>query len=184
MKTIADTLGVARSNLVEQVQRSPRRRRPYRKADDAWLLPLVRALVDQRPTYGYRRVGAILNRQVAAALGKPPVNHKRVYRLMRQNGLLLARHAGTGRQRAHEGVVRTLQSNLRRCSDVFEVPCWNGETIRVAFVSRYVRSGSDHVDRHDCRNCRRAHSRSDDRGDRASLRCCRACASCYRMADR
>jgi transposase InsO family protein len=133
VKTIADTLGVARSNLVQQMQRPPRRRRAYRKADDAWLLPLVRALVDQRPTYGYRRVGALLSRQVAA-LGKPPVNHKRVYRLMRQNGLLLARHTGTGRQRAHDGIVRTLRSNLRWCSDVFEVPCWNGETIRVAFV--------------------------------------------------
>src|SRR5215510_10568897 len=67
-------------------------------------------------------------------LGKPPVNHKRVYRLMRQNGLLLARHTGTGRQRSHDGVVRTLCSNLRWCSDVFEVPCWNGNTVRVAFV--------------------------------------------------
>jgi putative transposase len=75
MKPIADTLGVARSNLIEQVQRPPPRPRPtYRKADDVWLLPLVRAIVDERPTYGYRRVGALLNRQVAA-LNKPPVNH-------------------------------------------------------------------------------------------------------------
>jgi transposase InsO family protein len=77
MKTIADTLGVARSNLIEQVQRPPRRRAAYRKADDAWLLPLLRAIVDERPTYGYRRVGALLNRQVVA-LGKPPVNHDTV----------------------------------------------------------------------------------------------------------
>jgi putative transposase len=74
MKTIADTLGVARSNLIEHVHRPPRRRSAYRKADDAWLLPLVRAIVDERPTYGYRRVGALLNRQVAT-LSKPPVNH-------------------------------------------------------------------------------------------------------------
>jgi transposase InsO family protein len=131
MKTIADTLGVARSNLIEHMNRPPRQRSAYRKADDAWLLPLVRAIVDARPTYGYRRVGALLNRQLAA-LGKPAVNHKR--RLMKQNGLLLARHTGTGRQRAHDGVVRTLRSNLRWCSDVFEVPCWNDETVRVAFV--------------------------------------------------
>lgn len=133
MKAVADTLGVARSNLIEQVQQPPRRRSAYRKADDAWLLPLLRAIVDERPTYGYRRVSALLSRQVAA-LGKPSVNHKRVYRLMRQNGLLLARHTGTGRQRTHDGVVRTLRSNLRWCSDVFEVPCWNAETVRVAFV--------------------------------------------------
>ncbi len=121
MKTIADTLGVARSNLMEQVCRTPRRRQAYRKADDVWLLPLVRSIVDERPTYGYRRVGALLSRQVAT-LSKPAVNHKRVYRLMRQNSLLLARHTGTGRQRLHDGVVRTLRSNLRWCSDVFENP--------------------------------------------------------------
>jgi hypothetical protein len=133
MKTVADTLGVARSNLVEQVRRTPRRRQAYRKADDAWLLPLIRSIVDERPTYEYRRVGALFSRQVAA-LGKPSVNHKRVYRLVRQNGLLLARHTGTRQQRPHDGVVRTLRSNLRWCSDVFDVPCWNGETVRVAFV--------------------------------------------------
>ena len=62
------------------------------------------------------------------------LDDRRVYRLMKQNGLLVARHTGTGRQRAHDGVVRTLRSNLRWCSDVFEVPCWNGEAVRVAFV--------------------------------------------------
>jgi len=133
MKTIADSLEVARSNLVEHVHRPTRRRSAYRKADDAWLLPLLRAIVDERPTYGYRRVGALLSCH-AALLGKPPVNHTRVYRLMRQNGLLLVRHTGTGRPHSHDGVVRTLWSNLRRCSDAFEVPCWNAETVRVAFV--------------------------------------------------
>jgi HTH-like domain len=36
----------------------------YRKAPDAGLLPLIRAIVDARPTYGYRRVWALLNRQL------------------------------------------------------------------------------------------------------------------------
>jgi hypothetical protein len=54
MKTIADTLGVARSNFVDQVRWAPRCRRPYRKADDPWLLPLVHALTNQRPAFGYR----------------------------------------------------------------------------------------------------------------------------------
>ena len=49
MKTVADTLGVARSNLIEQVRRPPRRRSAYRKADDAWLLPLVRAMLMSGP---------------------------------------------------------------------------------------------------------------------------------------
>ena len=82
---------------------------------------------------GYRRVTALLNRELQRD-GNAPVNHKRVYRLMSQNGLLLARHTGRGRQVNHDGKVITLRSNPRWCSDTFEIPCWNGEKVRVAFV--------------------------------------------------
>jgi putative transposase len=54
MKAVADTLGVARSNLVEQAKRGGRRPRPpYRKAGDAELLARLRPLVDARPSYGW-----------------------------------------------------------------------------------------------------------------------------------
>jgi transposase InsO family protein len=105
----------------------------YHKTDDAWLLPLIRELADHRMTYGYRRIGAMLNRKLHG-MGKPAVNHKRVYRIMRQNGLLLTRHTGIKPQRAHEGKVVTLRSNLRWCSDGFEIACWNGQVVRVAFA--------------------------------------------------
>jgi len=45
------------------------------------VLPRIQALVAKRPTYGYRRITALLNRELRA-LGLPPVNHKRVYRIM------------------------------------------------------------------------------------------------------
>ncbi len=67
-------------------------------------------------------------------MGKTAVNHKRVYRIMRQNGLLLARHTGKQPKLAHEGKVITLRSNLRWCSDGFEISCWNGQVVRVAFA--------------------------------------------------
>ena len=88
MKAIADTLQVARSNLVERTKRGGSRPRPpYRKAGDAELLARIRSLVDARPSYGYRRITALLNRQ-AEAEGLARVNHKRVYRVMKQTGLL------------------------------------------------------------------------------------------------
>lgn len=62
MKTIADVLGVARSHLHERVRRSTAPRRHYRKAADEELLPLIRRVVDERPTSGYRRVTALVNR--------------------------------------------------------------------------------------------------------------------------
>ena len=42
------------------------------------------------PTYGYRRITAILNRQLRAT-GASPVNHERVYRIMQAQNLLLIR---------------------------------------------------------------------------------------------
>jgi transposase InsO family protein len=76
MKAVADTLAVARSNLIERVSRRAKSRRPYRKAGDDELLALIRRLVDERPTYGYRRIRRLINRQ-RKANGKPPVNGKR-----------------------------------------------------------------------------------------------------------
>lgn len=133
MKVVAETLGVARSHLHEKVRQDRKPRGSYRKADDAALLPLIRSLVDERPTYGYRRIQALANRALAAA-NQPAVNHKRVFRLMRQNALLLSRHTGTRTGRVHDGKVVVMRSNLRWCSDGFEVTCWNGEFVRAAFI--------------------------------------------------
>ena len=69
----------------------------------------------------------MLNRQPEA----PKVNHKRVYRVMRNQGLLLPKHTGLP-QRPHDGKVITLASDLRWCSDAFEFRCWNGERVFVA----------------------------------------------------
>ena len=140
---VASTLGVARSNLVERLKVPARPRvgqfddgRPrgrYCKAEDEALLPRIRRLVDERPTYGYRRITALLNRELAID-GQPRVNHKRVYRLMQVHGLLLARHTGHRPGRLHDGKVVVMASNLRWCSDGLEFTCWNGEIVRAAFV--------------------------------------------------
>jgi putative transposase len=89
-----------------------------------------RALLDEttRPAYGYRRVTARLNRDSDA----PRLNHKRIYRLMKRAGLLLRKH-GSRPERLHDGKVITLASDLRWCSDGFEIRCWNGERVHVAF---------------------------------------------------
>jgi len=51
---------------------------------------------------------------------------------MRANALLLARYTGKP-SRTHDGVIIALKSNLRWCSDAFEIRCWNGERVQVAF---------------------------------------------------
>lgn len=132
MKQICKALEVSRSNLVERTKGKGQPRESYKKSDDARLLPVIRELVDERPTYGYRRIHALLKKRLHAERS-PAVNHKRVYRIMKQNGMLLARHTGKKTTRPHDGKVVTLKSNLRWCSDAFEIPCWNGEVVRVAF---------------------------------------------------
>jgi transposase InsO family protein len=99
--------------------------------EDAQYLPLLRRILDERMTYGYRRVTALLNRALKAE-GKPLVNHKRIYRIMKMNNLLLQRHTGRA-IRVHDGRVAMLRSNRRWCSDAFEIACWNGDRVRVAF---------------------------------------------------
>lgn len=52
---------------------SPVTRKLYTRAEDVVVLPVIRRLVDQRPTYGYRRITALLNRK-RRGQGLPPVN--------------------------------------------------------------------------------------------------------------
>jgi len=133
MKAIAATLGVSRSNLAERLKGNAKPRRSYHKAQDAALLLRIKALVAKRPTYGYRRITAVLNRELRVEDGQP-VNHKRVYRIMKNNRLLLARKYTERPEHAHDGKVVVIRSNLRWCSDGFEFTCWNGEIVRGAFI--------------------------------------------------
>jgi putative transposase len=133
MKRVTDTLGVARSNVAERVKGIRPKRGPQVRDGDLELTAEIRRLVDVRPTYGYRRIAALIRRGRRSA-GAAPVNAKRVYRLMRRHGLLLARHTGRRRPREHDGQVATLRSNVRWCSDGLEFTCWNGEIVRIAFA--------------------------------------------------
>jgi putative transposase len=133
VKTVTATLGVARSNVVERRDSKRPRRGPQDRPGDVELAGAIRHFVDKRPTYGYRRIAALLKRERRSD-GLAPVNAKRVYRLMKKHGLLLERHTGRRRPREHDGQVATIRSNCRWCSDTLEFACWNGEIVRVAFA--------------------------------------------------
>ena len=133
MKTVAQTLEVSRSQLCERLRGNTKPRSSYRMRDDGELLGPLRRWVDERPTYGYRRITALINRE-RLKNGLPRLNHKRIYRLMSQNGMLLQRYTGKPPGRAHDGVIITIRPNLRWTSDGLEIGCWNGEVVRVAFA--------------------------------------------------
>jgi len=118
----------------------------YNKQEDEELLPYIRQIADQRGSYGYRRITRLLNIQLNKA-EKKKVNHKRVYRIMKQNELLLPAY-GKKPARIHDGKIITLRSNMRWCSDAFTIQCQNGDRVFVAFamdtcdreVLRYIAS--------------------------------------------
>lgn len=122
VSTIVKSLDVSRSNIYEK-----KRLRVIVKLQDKILLPLIKDLVATRPSYGYRRITILLTEK----LGEP-INAKRVYRIMRQNKLLLAKF-GAKPVRVHDGKVATIKSNLRWRSDCFGIRCWNGDQLQVAF---------------------------------------------------
>jgi putative transposase len=105
MKTVAEVIGVSRSNLAERLQERPPRRIGRPPLPDEELVAQIKTVIAKLPTYGCRRVHAILKRQ-ALAVGLKPPTHKRVYRVMKVHGLLLDRHAG-GAERRHVAASRS-----------------------------------------------------------------------------
>ena len=105
---------------------------------DAILVSRIKEVIATKPTYGYRRVTAILNAKYAVNDGVR-VNHKRIYRVMKINKLLLSKY-GPKPIRVHDGKVITLHSNTRWCSDGFVISCDNGDKV-------YVASSMDTCDR-------------------------------------
>ena len=125
-------LGVSRSNVLTKKTRSTDwadLRKSPPKADDADLKEAIACVVKDRATYGYRRVWARLK------IDGRQINHKRVYRVMRDEGWLLFRQGQKPLDtRKHEGTVAVKESDTRWCSDGLELSCDNGERVRVAFA--------------------------------------------------
>ena len=69
MKTVAEVIGVSRSNLIERMRERPKKRIGRPPLPDDKLVAEIKAVIAELPTYGYRRVHAILKRQ---ALGRAP----------------------------------------------------------------------------------------------------------------
>lgn len=104
----------------------------YKKSDDDAILIEIKKVVEKRPSYGYKRVTAIINTD-RRKLGLKAYNRKRIYRIMDMNGLILKK-SNSARERQKTGKIITLFSNTRWCSDGLEIKCFNGEKVYVAFT--------------------------------------------------
>jgi putative transposase len=137
MKAVCEALGLARSHIHALKHRPAswvdgrKRRTP---ACDEQLLIDIREHIGALPSYGYRRACALVNRE-RMRNDRPRVNPKRVYRVMAANGLLLPRAPRRRHSsRPHDGTVAVQTSDLRWCSDGFEIKCDSGETVTATFA--------------------------------------------------
>ncbi|HBW3857188.1 TPA: IS3 family transposase [Klebsiella pneumoniae] len=136
---VSRCLRVSRAQLHAMARRTKnwQDRRRRRKPDDTDVLARIHTVIGALPTYGYCRVWALLRRQ-SESDDMAVINAKRVYRIMRQNALLLERKpAIPPSKRAHTGKVAVGESNQRWCSDGFGSSCDNGEKLRVTFALDY-----------------------------------------------
>jgi putative transposase len=126
LKRICTVLGVSRATAYRQT----RVREPfYTRSEDDLVLERIRAVTKKRATYGHRRITARVNR-----LFRVHYNVKRIRRVMRMHDLQIPPKSRRRTGRAHTGRIATEQSNVRWCSDAFEIACWNGEIVQVGFA--------------------------------------------------
>jgi len=107
---------------VLQVARATMQRRvvgqsPQPRREPIWISELQR-LLQQHPTFGYRRLWALLRFQRGVV-----VNHKAVYRVLRAKRWLVHQRPSTPRPRARGLVSRASCSNERWAMDVTHIPC-------------------------------------------------------------
>ncbi len=87
----------------------------------------IKAVIADMPTYGYRRVHAILRRNARKQCQARLPGHEAAQFTARAT-------TGAVDDRLHDGQVAVSRSNTRWCSDGFEIGCDNKEKVRVAFA--------------------------------------------------
>ena len=105
-------LHVARSALSPRAKQSPKR-----EPRDRALEKRVRKLIRRYPTFGYRRIWAMLRRSGVT------LNKKTVYRLLRRKRWFVAQRIATPRPQAAGRTSITEASNVRWAMDVTHIHC-------------------------------------------------------------
>ncbi len=113
LRRICGVAGVSRSSLRPGASRTQRRR-----AADPELEQKVKVLIQEHPSYGYRRVWALLRFRLGLN-----VNRKRIYGLLKRKRWLVHQRVRTPRPRVKGWVSRTARSNQRWAMDLTHVNC-------------------------------------------------------------
>src|SRR5579863_8002526 len=187
MKAVCEALGVARSNIAAGLRApiaKPLKRVGRPPVPEEELVARIKAVIGDQPTYGYRRVWAMLKRE-GREKGLAPVNAKRVHRVMKAHGMLLQRHAGGADARRHDGKIAVAHSNLRWL--VFgrlRTDLRQRRESACRLRPRLLRPGGDGLGRDHARHQRGRCPRPYGRVRRISVRPGQSLAADHRMAQR
>jgi transposase-like protein len=95
----ASKLGLSRQDLSATRRKAPARRRDRPPLPEEEFVEPIHALIDNPPTYGFRRIHALLRRQSRNG-GPSATITKRIDRMLKVHGPLLQRHSGKGERAA------------------------------------------------------------------------------------
>jgi len=131
---VCRVLGVSRFSIYWKAKGgSSSERVGYRKREDDLILKEIKEVVKVRPSYGYKRVTALVNK-ARVLRGMRVLNKKRIYRIMKRNDLIFESTKRVCSKKKGEGQIVSVFSNMRWCSDCFEIKCFNGERVYVSFI--------------------------------------------------
>lgn len=117
-------LQVGRAGLHRTTSPAPHRAR----IEPPWL-ERVQQWIQQHPTFGYRRLWALLRFQ-----DRIVVNRKAVYRVLKQKGWFVHQRVSTPRPRVRGWISRASRSNERWAMDVTHIACGHDGWAHVATV--------------------------------------------------
>ena len=120
--------GISKGTSYYKKRGYPKSRKSATQKDEA-ALAVIREISRKRSTYGCPRVRAIARRDYGLSL-----THHKVYRLMKENGLLLRRKGIHGPLREHTGKVAVPLSNTRWSSDLTQIRLWDGTRLRFTYI--------------------------------------------------
>jgi putative transposase len=112
-RRICGVLNLSRSRLQEHAIRGGRRQKAQPELEAT-----VAVLIQEHPSYGYRRLWALLKYRLGLK-----VNRKRIYQLLKRKRWLVHQRVKTPRPRVKGWVSRSSRSNQRWAMDLTHVNC-------------------------------------------------------------
>jgi len=121
-------LDISKGTLYYKKKGYPAKRSPKVKCETK-TIETLKSISITRPTYGCPRLRAIAKRDFGLDLTR-----YKVYRLARENGLLLTRSNTRNPPREHTGRIAVQNPNTRWASDITQIRLWDGTRLRFAVI--------------------------------------------------